>query len=183
MSPPDRRNDDTDVDVELLARLIAPTMPSSGLRAALLSAVAGPWWAPFARRAGVLLDLDDDAIAALFGAIDNEQRWNDGPASGVRLFHIDAGPALSGAITGFVRLAPGARFPHHRHIGHEAVLMLEGSFLEEERVRSAGEEVFMDADTAHDVVAGPDGCLYLVVVSDGIAFDGEAPIGPDDPRA
>ena len=183
MSPPDRPDDDTDVDVELLARLVAPTPPSSGLRAALLSAVAGPWWAPFARRARTLLDLDDAAPAALFGAVEDAQRWTDGPADGVRLFHIDAGPALAGAITGFVRLAPGARFPHHRHVGHEAVLVLEGSFVEGGRTWSAGQEAAMDADTAHDVVAGPEGCLYLVVVDDGIAFDGEDPIGPDDPRA
>lgn len=182
MSPPDRRDDD-DVDVELLARLVAPTAPSSGVRAALLQAVAGPWWAPFVRRARALLDLDEGATAALFGHIDDDDRWMTGPADGVRLFHIDAGPALAGAITGFVRLAPGARFPHHRHVGHESVLVLEGSFVDDGRTHAAGEEVTMAPSSAHDLVAGPQGCLYLAVVMDGLAFDGEAPIGPDDPRA
>lgn len=182
MSPPDRP-DDTDVDVELLARLVAPTPPSPGLRAALLQAVAGPWWAPFARRARALLDLDDDATVALFAAVSAPDRWQAGPGDGVELFHIDAGPALAGAITGFVRLAPGARFPHHRHVGHETVLVLEGGFVDDGRVCAAGEEVTMPPGSDHDVVAGPQGCLYLAVVLEGLAFDGEDPIGPDDPRA
>jgi quercetin dioxygenase-like cupin family protein len=183
MSPPDRTDDDDIIDVELLAQLVAPAAPTTDLRAALLQAMNGPWWAPFARRARSLLDLDDDATAALFASTDDGDRWMAGPADSVQLFHIDAGPALAGAITGFVRLAPGAQFPHHRHVGHETVLVLEGSFVDGGRVHAAGEEVTMPPSSAHDLVAGPQGCLYLAVVLDGLAFDGEDPIGPDDPRA
>lgn len=183
MSPPDRRDGDDDLDVELLARLVTPIAPPSALKAALLQATSGPWWAPFARRAQALLDLDEGATATLFGDIDDGERWMAGPAEGVRLFHIDAGPALAGAITGFVRLAPGARFPHHRHVGHESVLVLEGSFVDAGQTHADGEEVMMTPSSSHDIVAGPEGCLYLVVVMDGLAFDGEDPIGPDDPRA
>lgn len=173
---------DTD-DLELLLAMCEPVTPSSTLRASLLSSIAGPWYAPFVRRAAELLALSQLAMTEVFAAIDDVSRWMPGHVPGLELFHIDAGPGLEGAITGFVRLAPGAAFPAHRHVGFEDVLVLSGSFVHDGVEVAAGMEAPMAPDSLHAVVAGPQGCVYLGVTRDGLAFEGEEPIGPDDPRA
>jgi hypothetical protein len=170
-------------DLELLLAMCEPEVPSSSLRASLLSSIAGPWYAPFVRRAAELLAVSQQAMTELFAAIDDVERWMPGHVPGLELFHIEAGAGLEAAITGFVRLAPGAAFPAHRHVGHEDVLVLAGSFVHDGVEVAAGMEAPMAADTLHAVVAGAQGCLYLGVTRDGLAFEGEAPIGPDDPRA
>jgi len=174
---------DSEQDIELLLALVDDLPPPANVLQALLGAVAGPWWAPFVRRAASLLDVDADAMGTLFTAMDDADRWMPGPGDGIELFHIDAGPAVAGAITGFVRLAPGATFPHHRHVGFEDVLVLEGSFSDEHGEVVAGMEAPRPASSAHETRAGVRGCVYLAVSRDGLAFDDEDPIGPDDPRA
>lgn len=171
-----------DLDADLLLALVDEE-PASGVRQALLTALAGPWWAPFVRRSAALLDLGANETSALMAAMDDADRWLAGPGEGIELFHIDAGPAVAGAITGFVRLGPGAVFPHHRHVGFEDVLVLAGSFVHEGGEVFAGMEAPMPPSSSHETRAGVGGCVYLTVSRDGIAFDGEEPIGPDDPRA
>lgn len=172
-----------ELDIELLLAMSEPVMPSSSLRAAIVAAAAGPWYEGFIRRTSALLDLPVDAGRALLAGIEDASRWMMGPGDGIELFHIEAGPALEGAITGFVRLAPGAAFPHHRHVGAEDVLVLSGSFVHEDGEAFVGQEVPMAPDSAHSIVAGAKGCVYLSVTREGMAFDDEEPIGPDDPRA
>ena len=125
----DATDDLDDLDADLLLALVDEAPASLGVRQALLTALAGPWWAPFVRRAAALLDIDANETSALMAAMDDADRWLAGPGEGIELFHIDAGPAVAvaGAITGFVRLGPGAVFPHHRHVGFEDVLVLAGA--------------------------------------------------------
>lgn len=170
-------------DLEMLLSMCEPVTPSPSLRASLLSSIAGPWYAPFVRRAAELLALSQQAMTEVFAAIDDVDRWMPGHVPGLELFHIEAGAGLETAITGFVRLAPGAAFPAHRHVGFEDVLVLQGSFVHDGVDVAAGMEAPMAPESLHAVVAGPHGCLYLGVTRDGLAFEGEAPIGPDDPRA
>lgn len=173
-----------EVDMELLLAAVEPLMPSMSLRDTLLAAVTSPaWYEAFVRRTASILELGHDAARAVLAAIDDGSRWMMGPGDGIELFHIEAGPGLESAITGFVRLAPGAVFPHHRHVGYEDVLVLQGSFVHDGAVVASGMEAPMWPTTSHHVVAGPEGCVYLAVTLEGLAFDGEDPIGPDDPRA
>ncbi len=174
--------DDTDMDMLLSA--VEPVAPSPSLRSVLLQAISSAdWFEPFVRRTAAILEIGHDAARAVLAGIADAERWMMGPGDGIELFHIEGGPALQNAITGFVRLAPGAAFPHHRHVGHEDVLVLQGSFIHNGDVIAVGMEAPMSPSSSHDVVAGPQGCVYLAVALDGLAFDGEEPIGPDDPRA
>jgi putative transcriptional regulator len=179
MTHPD--DDFSDVDAELLLAAVEPVAPTGGVRAALLRALAGPWFEPFVRRVAALCDVSIDAARGLLVAVDDAGRWMTGPGPGTEAFHIEAGPSLDGAIVGFIRLAPGALFPDHTHIGAEDVLVLQGSFVVDGRVVAAGEEAPMAAGTHHLLHAGPEGCLYLGVVRDGLDF-GNGPIDPNDPR-
>jgi putative transcriptional regulator len=184
----DGNTDDVDIDTFVadiadVAAVADDVAPPPGLRAALLASIAGPWWAPFVRRASALLDLDVDAMKALFQSIDDGERWMPGAVDGLSLFHIDGGPAVEGAITGFVRLAPGATFPEHTHQGFEDALILQGSFIHDGVELKAGMEAPMSPSSSHVVVAGPEGCVYLGVSRDGIDFGDGDIAGPDDPRA
>lgn len=184
-----KRDDDIDIDIdidgELLLALVDPIEPSAALQVALLGAVQeSAWWAPFARRVASLCDVSHGAARALLATLDDESRWQEGPADGVRLFHIDAGPRLIGAIAGFVRIDPGAAFPAHTHLGPEEVLVLRGSFVNEDGgVVAVGAEAPRPAGSRHEVRAGPEGCLYLGIVDTGMEFAPGVVIGPDDPRA
>ena len=180
------RPDDIEIegDIDLLLATVEPTAPSSSLRDLLLGAVnSGHWYEPFVRRAASILELPLVAARAVLQTIDSVDGWMMGPADGIELLYIKAGPDLATAITGFVRLAPGAAFPSHRHVGHEDVLVLQGSFAHDGVVVVAGQEAPMSPSSSHHVVAGPQGCLYLAVVLEGLAFEGEEPIGADDLRA
>ena len=117
--------DDDDTGDLLLGALldgVDEASPSSSLKAELLLAVGGPWWAPFARATARLVGLSDSAARALLSTVDDEGRYL--PAGdGMRLYHVDQrGPCATDAIVGFVRLQPGARFPNHSHIGQETVI-------------------------------------------------------------
>jgi putative transcriptional regulator len=179
----DIKGADLDLDLDVLLALVDDAAAPASVLQALLQEVAGPWWAPFVRRGASLLDVDADTMGALFSGMDDVGRWMQGPGDGIDLFHIDAGPAVAGAITGFVRLAPGATFPHHRHVGFEDVVVLQGSFFDDGVEVFAGMEAPRPPSSAHAARAGVNGCVYLAVSRDGLAFDGEEPIGPDDPRA
>lgn len=174
-----------DVDAELLLASVDPVTPSAKTKDALMAAIAGPWYLPFVRRVAELCEVSQDKAKELLAAVDDAARWMIGPGQGTEAFHIDAGPSLEGAIVGFIRIAPGAVFPDHKHVGAEDVYVLDGGFVVDDGVEQvtvrAGEEHPMPAGSHHEVRALDTGCLYLGVVRDGLDF-GEGPVGPDDPR-
>jgi putative transcriptional regulator len=177
----DQSDEFGDVDAELLLLAVDPVEPLPTTKQALLRSLAGPWYAPFARRVAELCQVAPEAALRLLAAIDDAGRWMVGPAAGTQAFHIDAGPGLEGAIVGFIRIAPGAVFPEHTHVGAEDVLVLQGGFVVGGDVVRAGSEQPMPAGSKHEVRALPEGCLYLGVVREGMDF-GDGVVGPEDPR-
>ncbi len=177
--------DFTPGDAELLLLACEPVTPLASTKHALFAALTGPWFAPFVRRVAELCEVSREAAQGLLSAVDDAGRWMIGPGPGIEAFHIDAGPSLEGAIVGFIRLAPGAVFPDHKHVGSEDVLVLQGGFVADgpggRVVVRAGEEAPMSPGSHHLLTALPEGCLYLGVVRDGLDF-GDGLVGPDDPR-
>jgi hypothetical protein len=136
-----------------------------------------------------ILDLPAAAVRDLLLAIDGGRkerggRWEDSPMPGVELLHFDGGPAVADAITGFVRIAPGAEFPHHEHVGEETVVVLQGACRDSSgTVHGRGAVVRMQPGTAHSLVAlGPIPLVYTAVVQRGLKIGGSF-IGPDDAGA
>ncbi len=110
-------------------------------------------------------------VRALVELIDEPEAWSRGPADGIKLIHLQAGPSFAAADPGFVILEPGATFPHHRHVGGELVMVLEGSFVDEGgAVLRAGDTQDLASNTSHFFVAQDQGCILAVIIWDGLDF-------------
>jgi len=91
---------------------------------------------------------------------------------GVETLWVDGGPAAQGCIRGFVRLRAGTRYPHHRHLGEERVIVLRGGLtLDDGRALGPGDVALAGAGTSHSLVVDHDTLLF-VVVREGLAFRG-----------
>lgn len=171
-------------ELEVLALALEPVVPSPEVRARVLrGAAATSRFDDLSARVGELLDLAVDAARALLSRIDDPSVWEPGPAMGVSLYHVQGGAAAAGAITGFVRIPAGGSFPHHRHLGDEHVLILQGACDDGARVSRRGDLITMPPDTEHElqVLPGPP-LVYLAVVHGGVQI-GELVLRPGDPRA
>lgn len=183
-APSERPSTHLEGVVSVLEDSLATIAPAPSLRDALLSAarVEGRF-DRFAPVVAELLDVSEARAIELLDGIAREDVWAGSPVPGVRLYHIEGGPKVAGAITGFVHMHAGTVFPEHRHLGDEAVLVVQGSFEDgvTGQVHRAGEVVRMPASSAHDFRARPGPALvYMVVLEQGLQI-GDAVIGPDDP--
>ncbi len=155
-----------------IGEALAPVAPSAEARARLLAAVGGPSPAGgpgrFAARVAALFDLDVARAAALLGQIETPAAWST-LAAGVRVLGVAPGPRHAGAQCGLVRVARGARFPWHRHLGEEVALVVHGGArMADGRAVGPGDEIVagVDDDDPHDFVADADGdageCVFAV---------------------
>ncbi len=157
-----------------LAVALPAVDPPPSLRSRLLARASGPdRFAPFTDRLARMIDVAAEAARALLASIDRPDVWQPSPAPNVKLVHLTGGPAVAGLDIGFVRVAAGTRFPPHRHIGDEHVLVLQGSYRDSTgpTVR-AGEMASMSDDTTHDLTAGPERDLIYAVVFGAIEIGG-----------
>lgn len=84
---------------------------------------------------------------------------------GVEIFHLrSASPAVA-----FLRYAPGARIPAHRHTGLETVLVLEGAQSDERGDYAAGTFVLNPEGSVHSVWS-KTGCVVLIQWERPVAF-------------
>lgn len=168
--------------LSLLALALPPEAPSAAARTGLLASIveeeqrsgaraARGRLTSFAARIARFFDVSVERARALLELAVDARAWTPGPAPGISLLHLRAGAQFAAADAGLVRMAPGARFPRHRHVGHEYGLILEGGFTDSSGiVVRAGEHHDLGAGTSHDFVALPEGCLFAALVLDGIEF-------------
>lgn len=70
-----------------------------------------------------------------------------------------------------LKIAPGAKTPHHEHKGLEITLILDGAFHDDNRKYTAGEIVVSDANTHHEPIADEElGCVCLMVTTEPVHF-------------
>ena len=155
----------------------------SPLRERLLASVGRPElrFAPLYAALGELFDLDAQRLAALFTRAAAPAAWTRVPIPDTLLLHLDGGPRVAGADNGLVKLRAGARFPRHRHLGDERVLVLDGSYVDEPsgRIYRAGDLHEMREGTAHAYVASAERDLLLAVsVVRGVDVEGFGPLAP-----
>ncbi len=169
----------------LVGALDEPVSPPPSLRASILDgAMLEGRFDRFRAAAAELLEIGEERAGALLDGIGRAESWGPSPVPWIELYHVEGGPSVADAITGFVRLPAGSEFPLHRHLGDEAVLLVQGS-LEDSvtgRVFRPGDVVRMPAGTEHGFTVRPGpGLVYLAVLHQGIQI-GELVLGPDDPR-
>jgi quercetin dioxygenase-like cupin family protein len=160
-----------------------PKAPPQLLRERLLSTVMRPRlrFAPLFGALAELFDLGDADLAAIFERAADGHAWVRSPIADTDLLHLQGGPRVAGADNGLVRLRAGARFPMHRHLGVERVLVLEGGYRDEQsgRVYRPGDFHEMPAGSSHAYQALPERDLLLAVsVIAGVDVEGIGTLSP-----
>ena len=160
----------------LLARgLEAETvMPRADSRRRLLAAATNE--GRFERFVGTVANMadvsDEQARLWLDGVWGNLPNW-EMASRHARAWWVEGGPRSQNAIRGFVHLGAGKEFPHHKHLGNEHVLILQGGarLSTGERLR-AGDAVVAQPGVEHSFVAVPGGpdLLLFTVVFEGLDF-------------
>jgi putative transcriptional regulator len=150
--------------LELLA-----VAPSTDVKARLIASAGGGRFEKFGDRMAKLLDVTIDRARELLGLIERPSSWEN-PVPGVSLIHFDGGPAYAAADCGFVRIAPGCKFPWHTHRGEEVSVILSGAMRDVDgRVLRAGDELLHQQGTQHELTAeGDEPVIYVARAMNGI---------------
>jgi hypothetical protein len=150
--------------------VVQPEAPPERLRRQLFDSIAGAArFRPFAAAVRRIFDLTESAWADVARRIDEATGWKrDIP--GAAYFHFQPGAACAGAESGVVRVAPGALFPRHRHLGHEITFVLDGLLLDRGGAYGPGSVVEAEAGSEHDYRAGAGRDLLILSLHRGIEF-------------
>ena len=104
-----------------------------------------------------------DLLGAPALPIDLESYAWDEPLPGVRFCTLEEDPAL-GVRKVLVWAKPGARYPRHRHLGDEDILVLAGHLRDERGSYGPGDICRSETGTDHsEEVVGQDDCVCYVV--------------------
>ncbi len=157
-------------DFELLALALDPIEPSASLFERIEASLAPGRFNLIVDKLARFFDLGRDRIRVLLDRLD--ARWLDGPEAGIQLQHVKGGPRLQGCYAGFFKLQPGVRFPAHRHLGSESMMVLEGSVRESNgHFLTSGDVLHSAQGSAHDfAVADDHECIAAVVQAGGMEF-------------
>lgn len=161
------------------SELVLPIAPSIDVKARLLASAGSGPLERFAQRLGSLFDVTVEKARELLGLMERPASW-ELQMPGLALVHFDGGPAYAAADCGFVRLAPGAAFPPHTHLGEESCVVLQGTLRDvtNDRVLAAGDEYFQATGTEHYLVnIGSEDCIFAARAMHGITVAG-APARP-----
>jgi len=87
--------------------------------------------------------------------------WTPSPMAGVKRRMLDRRGGEVARATSIVRYAPGSRFERHSHGGGEEILVLEGTFSDEQGDYPAGTYLRNPVGSSHAPFS-PGGCTLLV---------------------
>jgi anti-sigma factor ChrR (cupin superfamily) len=118
------------------------------------------------------------------GGDEQDLPWKATNVPGVRWLplHLDSGKTKTGqrrnGASVLIRMAPGASYGAHRHLGNEDVLVLNGGYRDELGEYTTGEHVHYEPGSCHTPVALGDVklpesetnpvCILFAVTSAGI---------------
>ena len=161
----------------------APKAPPQLLRERLLATVLRPRlrFAPLFGALSELFDLGDSDLAGIFERAVEARAWTKSAIPGVQLLHLSGGPRVASADNGLVRLQAGARFPTHRHLGTERVLVLDGSYRDAQsgQLYRAGDLHEMREGSSHAYTALPErDLLFAVSLVGGVDVEGFGTLTP-----
>lgn len=130
-------------------------------------------YAPFFDRLATLWDLAEADVVRLLERAGNPSTWRRAALPGVRFVNVTPGPRLKEAQVRLARFRPGLRFPRHRHVGPEALLVLEGRYRDETRhAVGPGECHAMSPGSEHALEVDPAEPCVVATVQFGMHFTG-----------
>ncbi|MEJ7599162.1 MAG: cupin domain-containing protein [Kofleriaceae bacterium] len=158
--------------------LTLPVAPSPEVKARLMASIGGGPFEKLSARMASLFDVTVDKARELLGLIERPASWFT-EVPGIDLVHFDGGPAFAGADCGFIRLAAGATFPPHTHLGEEVSLVIIGTLQDDAgRLYQPGDELVQTEGSAHHITAvGGTICIFAARATNGISVAG-APVRP-----
>lgn len=155
--------------------LVEPVTPAPEIKARLLASAGEGRFETYSSKMSKLFDVSVDRARELLGLAERSASWEPQPVPGIHLVHFEGGPAYAAADCGFVRLADGAMFPPHDHLGEEVSLLLAGQLkvIESgvERILVAGDELVQPEGSSHHLV-GVGECIFATRAVNGIAIGG-----------
>jgi len=126
-----------------------------------------------AGRLATFFDLSPGEARSILEKSSSPPAWAPSGFPGLHLLHVSAGPKYAGADAGLVRIDAGVSFPRHRHDGTEHTLVLAGSLTTDDgRTLAPGDELVMPIGSSHSLTVSDEGCLYALVLFEGIDIDG-----------
>ena len=84
------------------------------------------------------------------------------PGVDVKLLAVDS---ENDRVSMLVRLAPGCKYPPHRHAGAEELYLLQGELMIDDKMLYPGDYIRAEADTLDHVVWSEAGCTCLLLTS------------------
>lgn len=129
-----------------LAELAAGPAPPPGVKARLMSQIAGDSSLPSGFSVRMIRDND----------------WMPHPVPGIRM-KVLAVNQRSGYATLLLDVQPGTRFPSHHHDGDEECYVVSGSVITLGRRLGPGDFVHADAGTDHGELWTDEGAMVLLV--------------------
>jgi quercetin dioxygenase-like cupin family protein len=162
--------------------LVAPATPPPDVKARLMASTGGGRFEKLSNRMATLFDVAVDKAREFLGLIERPASWEQ-EQGGISLVHFAGGPAYAAADCGFVRLEPGAIFPPHKHLGEEAMLVLQGQLRDgaSNRLLGPGDLVLQAEGSEHHLICeGSEPCIFAARAMNGIAVAG-APVRPSKP--
>jgi mannose-6-phosphate isomerase-like protein (cupin superfamily) len=165
---------------------VAAIEPSPEVKRRLLASSGAGRFAAFAAPIATMFEVTVDRAHELLGLTERSSSWQT-KLPGVAAITFSGGPGLAGAECGFLRLAPGATFPMHAHVGEESAVVLAGRVhdVTNDRTLGPGDSWQLAAGTRHQLVGqrssdSDDGndsnqpCICAVCARDGIVFGARA---------
>lgn len=129
-------------------------------------------YAPFFARVAELFDLSEDAAIGELTRLRDPCGWRWTGLPGISKLGVHGGPAVGEGRAALVRIDPGGRFPRHRHLGTERVLVLEGTYEDSNGlVHRAGELREWAAGTEHYLQVEASAPCILACVNGARRFD------------
>lgn len=151
---------------------IAAVEPSPEVKVRLLASSGGGRFAGYAPSIAEIFEVPVDRAHELLGLIERSASWKS-LLPGLAMIGFTGGASLGRAECVFIRLAPGATFPMHAHLGPESAFVLAGqvSDVTNDRVLGPGDRWELAPGTRHELRGdGDELCICAVCARDGIRF-------------
>jgi putative transcriptional regulator len=158
----------------VLALALPAEAPPPSLRARVLADARTPRLHAMLDKLAALFDVSKQMARAMLDRVDDPNQWQPGPVPESWVMFVDSGgPRVAGAFIGFVKMGASVKWPTHRHLGREEMLVLDGGFKQDDGVEvHPGDVHVMEEGSVHGfTIFDDEPCISAAVVRGGVTFE------------